>query len=377
MEDQQETARPFRPRSNRAERTSGPAPGRGSPAAAAAASSTAAVCRSAGSAERSRPQTGARCRGGVHRLAPASAPRDEAQPQGVVVLASRPQHPLGQAPASSGRRTSSSSGWLKWCGGGEALGEEPVLDRGQRHRPRHRTLLGVQQARAAARHRRQARRSSDARRAAAASDGGPARCARATIWRLRIESPPSAKKLSSTPTRSTPSTSDQIRCQPLLQIACAAPRNPARSAGAPAPGRPAGPPCRWGSAAAPPGPRSRRHHVLRQPPPADATAAPRPPARVSARRPPHRPPAAGRPQRPRAGPPHRAPPDGRRSAASISPSSTRKPRTLTCWSMRPRKSSSAVRAPARQVAGPVEARSRLAAERSGTKRSAVRSGRPR
>ena len=33
----------------------------------------------------------------------------------------------------------------------------------------------------------------------------------ATIWMLRIESPPSSKKLSNTPTPSTPSTSHQIR----------------------------------------------------------------------------------------------------------------------------------------------------------------------
>ena len=38
----------------------------------------------------------------------------------------------------------------------------------------------------------------------------PARPARATIWMLRIESPPSSKKLSSTPTRSSRSTSAQI-----------------------------------------------------------------------------------------------------------------------------------------------------------------------
>ena len=42
------------------------------------------------------------------------------------------------------------------------------------------------------------------------ANGSPARRARDTIWMLRIESPPRPKKLSSTPTRSTPSTSAQI-----------------------------------------------------------------------------------------------------------------------------------------------------------------------
>src|SRR5207248_10538148 len=41
------------------------------------------------------------------------------------------------------------------------------------------------------------------------SDSPAARALDAT-WMLRIESPPSSKKLSSTPTRATPSTSDQI-----------------------------------------------------------------------------------------------------------------------------------------------------------------------
>ena len=64
-----------------------------------------------------------------------------------------------------------------------------------------------------------ARRWSGAGRAAAGVSRSPAWCARATTWMLRIESPPSSKKLSCTPTRSTPST-------------------PARSAAsAPSPGR--------------------------------------------------------------------------------------------------------------------------------------------
>ena len=46
-------------------------------------------------------------------------------------------------------------------------------------------------------------------------------------------------------------------------------------------------------------------------------------------------------------------------AASISPGSMRKPRILSCWSARPRKSSTPVGTPPGQVAGPVHARSRL------------------
>ena len=65
------------------------------------------------------------------------------------------------------------------------------------------------------------------------------------------------------------------------------------------------------------------------------------------------------------------------SAASTSPSSMRKPRTFTWWSSRPRNSSSPVRQPAGQVAGAVEPRPRRPAQGSGTKRSAVSSGRPR
>ncbi len=49
-------------------------------------------------------------------------------------------------------------------------------------------------------------------------------------------------------------------------------------------------------------------------------------------------------------------PGWRASAASISPSSMRKPRSLTWWSMRPRNSSVPSAQPARQVAGAVEPR---------------------
>ena len=50
----------------------------------------------------------------------------------------------------------------------------------------------------------------------------------------------------------------------------------------------------------------------------------------------------------------------RAARASISPSSMRKPRIFTCWSMRPRYSSSPSAQPPRQVARPVQPRARLA-----------------
>ena len=62
------------------------------------------------------------------------------------------------------------------------------------------------------------------------------------------------------------------------------------------------------------------------------------------------------------------------SAASISPSSMRKPRILTCWSMRPRYSSSPPCEPAGQVAGAVHARRRRV-RRTDRARSAPRSAR--
>ena len=65
------------------------------------------------------------------------------------------------------------------------------------------------------------------------------------------EWPPSSKKSSCTPTRSTPSTSAQIPASQLLHRRRAAPRTPSlRARRAPAPAAPAGPPCRWASAAA-------------------------------------------------------------------------------------------------------------------------------
>ena len=141
-----------------------------------------------------------------------------------------------------------------------------------------------------------------------------------------------------------------------------------------APAAPGGRPCRSASAAArrarrtPPGTMysGSRSPQERAQLAAGGAASPRAgthvgdQARVARRRP------RGRP------PPPRAPPGARRSAASISPSSMRKPRILTWWSMRPRNSSVAVRragAPGRRCGRAA----RPALGRTGRGRSARRS----
>ena len=148
--------------------------------------------------------------------------------------------------------------------------------------------------------------------------------------------------------------------------------------GPPARGAPAGPSSRWE-----PRERVQRHprggdHVLRQRPPSGAPAAPAASAPPSPG--PRRPPAArarARPRAPRR--PLRGRPGARRRTPSTSPGSTRKPRTLTCVVHAPQvlqlpvRAASAPRSPVRyepRAAGPPE-------NGSGTKRSAVSSGRPR
>ena len=75
----------------------------------------------------------------------------------------------------------------------------------------------------------------------------PAARHRATTWMLRIESPPSSKKLSSTPTRSTPSTSLQTPAIVSLDGRARARRTACSSSARRAPARagPCGRPCRW------------------------------------------------------------------------------------------------------------------------------------
>jgi hypothetical protein len=64
------------------------------------------------------------------------------------------------------------------------------------------------------------------RKISSADSGSPARRARETTWMLRIESPPSSKKLSSTPTSSAPSTPAQIRARRRSVSVLAATRSP-------------------------------------------------------------------------------------------------------------------------------------------------------
>ena len=190
------------------------------------------------------------------------------------------------------------------------------------------------------------------------------RAARDTTWVASSEWPPRSKKSSSTPTRSSRSTSAQIPASSSSTGVRGATIRGAGAGGAPpAPAAPCGRPCRWASAAGPPGARRPRAPCSR--------AAARRRCRAQLAR--GRLLAAGdHDRRPAACPrrvlPHHdhrlaRPPGCARRAASISPSSMRKPRTLTWWSMRPRNSSSPSAQPARQVAGAVEARARLAGER--------------
>ena len=139
---------------------------------------------------------------------------------------------------------------------------------------------------------------------------------------------PSAKKLSSIPTRSSPSTS----ANSAHRISSCGVRGPRRTATAVTSGA--------GSATtvelAVGRQRQpiqhhigRRHHVVRKAAPQHATATPRHPARPR-RRPPHTPPAACCQARPRAQSPQPAThPRCRTSAASISPGSIRNPRSFT------------------------------------------------
>ncbi len=203
------------------------------------------------------------------------------------------------------------------------------------------------------------------RRAPATSPGWRAASVRRGR-RSRRRSPPARGR---GPRRRSRPAAPRPRCAERIPIAAGAPRRSEGDAGRSAavdlaarrerqPRRAApGPP-----AACSPAARRRRTGAARR-----APAAPRRrPARGWRRR---RPPAAARGRPPRApGPPPRAPPGGAASAASISPSSMRKPRTLTCSSTRPRYSRLAVRQAARQVAGAVEPRPGRAAPAASTPR---------
>ena len=149
------------------------------------------------------------------------------------------------------------------------------------------------------------------------------------------------------------------------------------SASDPAPAAHAGRACRSASAAARPEPQTPTapcspagsRQACARSAAASTLADPAPP--------PHRPPAASARARPRAqSPPPAPPPAWRTSAASISPGSMRKPRSFTCWSARPRNSSTPsarqrARSPVRYIRLPA------APNGSATNRSAVSPARSR
>ena len=157
------------------------------------------------------------------------------------------------------------------------------------------------------------------------------------------ECPPSSKKLSSTPTRSS---AQHLRPDPRQHLLRRGARRHVRvrpPTRAPAPAAPCGPACRWASAAARPATTNAAGTMYSGSAPAQrARAAPSASA----------PPTTYATSRRSPGTSSRATtaasrtPACCRSAASISPGSMRKPRIFTCWSMRPRNSTRPVRQPA-------------------------------
>ena len=166
-------------------------------------------------------------------------------------------------------------------------------------------------------------------------------------------SPPSAKKLSSMPTRSSPSTSaNSAHSISSCGVRGARRRSLGASSGAGSARRSSLP---FGVSGKPlQHHERRRHHVVRQAlPPTCARSAAASAARAGAP-PPHSRPAACSPAASsRAITAACATAGCRSSAASISPGSMRKPRSFTCASARPEELQHPVRAPARQVAGAV------------------------
>ena len=126
----------------------------------------------------------------------------QARPQDVVLHLEERQRRGEHAPFS-GRRSPTLTGSSDAAD--EILPRQPRLNRRERQVPDDLALVGL----------RRRRRFGDGgqsrqRRMSEASPGRsltPRSAARAAICTLRIESPPSSKKLSSTPTLSTPSTS--------------------------------------------------------------------------------------------------------------------------------------------------------------------------
>ena len=293
------------------------------------------------------------------------APRDVERRRQVQVRARRARAAPGTR-AAAGRRTEAAAA----SRGARRHDAEPG-PRSRRRAPRSgrpgRATVGVSKTRAAAAPPRTPR-------APARPPGSPAASGR----RGRRSRPPA-------PPARRPSTSAQIAGSMLLDRL--ARRRARRSAGAPRP-RPAQEGERLAVDLAVGGQRQGaqehaggRHHVVRQPLAQEGAQLGRLAAVAHRVRRGHH--VGHQPRVPR--PSSRAPATTASrtagwaaSAASISPSSMRKPRTLTWWSSRPRNSSVPVRPPAHQVAGAVEPRRPAPPPNgSGRKRSAVRSGRPR
>ena len=137
---------------------------------------------------------------------------------------------VSSAAGSRARAASRSSAWLKWWGSAKLLGEEPALDRGERHLARRPVPCSASGGRglgdrahgtaspATVGCSKSCRMVKSEARA-----GGPGRRSGCS----RIESPPSSKKLSSTPTCGRRSTCAQT-APASPRRGCAAPRRPAR-----------------------------------------------------------------------------------------------------------------------------------------------------
>ena len=175
--------------------------------------SSAAGCSASGSADRSTRRSGQRPL--QARRCACSQPAllaGEAQAQRVVVLHQPPQRPLQQRGVERARAPRAARAWLKWCGSGSSCSKNQRWIGVSGTGALHQALLG-----------RRPRAPRPATRASSAIVWCWKSCLGVRLqprlprpgrstWRLRMESPPSSKKLSWMPTRSTPST--WPRCPP-------------------------------------------------------------------------------------------------------------------------------------------------------------------
>ena len=204
-----------------------------------------------------------------------------------------PAAPRSDDPRRRPAGTCSSIAWLKRSIGPPRSASQRMIGVGGNRAGRDVGQRGGRLRQQPAR-RRPAPRRSDAGTPRAGVITSPALRARLTSWIDMMLSPPSAKKLSSMPTRSSPSTSANSAAQHLLLRRARRPPQ-SRSARGPAPAAPRGRACRWASAAACPAPRRPTAPCS----PASCCAEMRPQRRridsLRPQPPPHRPPAACRP----------------------------------------------------------------------------------